>query len=192
MSYLPKIEGATLLSVEEATALLTEEERAYDEWWWLRSPGIYRYDATYVHNNGSVDYDGDSVCDADGYVRPALKINLISSNFKIGDTFSFGEKKFKIISDSLAFCLEDIGTHCFRKYWEADDANDYEASDVKEFVDAWFESVMENYKCKDNSTNSDYTYLTLTAIEKEAYKKGWRDGYREGLKDKSIEPTKVF
>lgn len=136
---LPKIEGAALLSIEEADTLLTREEREYKGWWWLRSPGIYRYDATYVHNNGSVDYDGDAVSDADGYVRPVLIVSLISSKFTIGDTFVFGKKKFKIISDDMAFCLEDIGKRCFKRDWTFPDANMYEASDVKKFIDRWFE-----------------------------------------------------
>ena len=135
---LPKIEGAALLSIEEAATLLTKEEREYKGWWWLQSPGIYRYDATYVHNNGSVDYDGDAVSDADGYVRPVLIVSLISSKFTIGDTFVFGKKKFKIISDDMTFCLEDIGKRCFKKDWTFPDANMYEASDIKRFVDKWF------------------------------------------------------
>ena len=137
-----KIKGATLLSVDEAKKLLSEEDREYSNWWWLRSPGYSQGYAASVNLDGSVHYCGDDVDYADDCVRPALKINLESSGLTIGDTFSFGGKTFKIISDDLAFCLEDIGTHCFRKDWKAPDANVYEASDVKRFVDAWFEKAM--------------------------------------------------
>lgn len=120
-----KIKGATLLSVDEAKKLLSIKDREYSNWWWLRSPGYDQYLAASVTDGGSVHYGGDDVDYADDCVRPALKLNLESSDFKIGDTFSFGGKTFKIISKDLAFCLEDIGTHCFRKDWQAPDANDY-------------------------------------------------------------------
>ena len=134
---------ATLLSVNEAKKLLSIKDREYSNWWWLRSPGHYQYSAAIVNLDGSVYYPGYSVNIDYDCVRPALKINLESSGFKIEDTFSFGGKTFKIISDDLAFCLEDIGTHCFRKDWKAPDANDYEVSDVKRFVDAWFEAALK-------------------------------------------------
>ena len=138
-----KFKTATLLSVDEARKLLSKRDREYPHWWWLRSPGYSRNCAAYVNRGGSVDYGGFDVSYGSGCVRPALKINLESSGLTIGDTFSFGGKTFKIISDELAFCLEDIGTHCFRKDWKAPDANVYEVSDVKRFVDAWFEAALK-------------------------------------------------
>ena len=138
-----KFEGATLLSVDEARKLLSKKDREYSNWWWLRLPGYYQDYAAYVSTDGLVDCTGYDVDYADVCVRPALKINLESSGLTIGDTFSFGGKTFKIISDDLAFCLEDIGTHCFRKDWKTPDANVYEASDVKKFIDAWFEAALK-------------------------------------------------
>lgn len=131
-----EITGATLLSIEESEALPLRL-RVYKNVWWLRAPGRY-YDCAEC-----VLYDGYShnvyVRDDGSGVRPALQIkNLESSNLKIGDLFIFGKKKFEIVSDSLAFCIEDIGKCCFRKDWRAEGANDYEKSDVKKFVDAWF------------------------------------------------------
>ena len=32
-------DSATLLSVEEVKELLSDEDRAYDEWWWTRTVG---------------------------------------------------------------------------------------------------------------------------------------------------------
>ncbi len=139
-----EIKSATLLSIKEAETLLTKAERKYENWWWLRSPGYNQYDAAYVYSGGSVHYSGDSVLDEITYVRPALKISIESSDLKIGDTFDFGDKKFRIISETLAFCLEDIGKSCFRKDWLTPDANDYTHSDIKEYVDQWFEKAMDN------------------------------------------------
>ena len=136
-----KILRATLLSKTEAESLLTQRERAYRAWW-LRSPGSLTFCVPVVRENGTIDYFGGHVSFDFVCVRPALKINLESSDLKIGDTISFGGKTFKIISDDLAFCLEDIGTHCFRKEWKALDANKYAVSDVKRFVDAWFKATL--------------------------------------------------
>ena len=137
--------SARLLTAREAGTLLTEEERAYICWWWLRSPGYTQNYAVYVNCDGSVDYYGSRVYYDDGYVRPALQLwDRYTAGYNIGDKFKFGGKWFKVISRDLAFCLEDIGRCCFRDDYEAADANDYEASDIKKFVDAWFEEAMKD------------------------------------------------
>lgn len=135
------IVGATLLSIEEAEKLPLEL-RKYNLWWWLRSPGHSSYEAAIVYLDGSVDHYGYFVDISMGAVRPALQIkNLKSSNLQIGDVFKFGENEFKIISENIAFCLTEIGNHCFRKDREAENANDYDRSDIKKYVDNWFESA---------------------------------------------------
>ena len=134
-----EIKGATLLSIEEAKKLPLRL-REYEAWWWLRSPGYYPFNVTRVYRSGTVDSDGEDVDCNHGTVRPALIIkNLESSNFTIGDCFTFGDKTFEIISENLAFCLGDIGECVFRKNYHAIDANDYVQSDVKKYIDKWFE-----------------------------------------------------
>lgn len=135
-----EITGATLLSIEEAEQL-PERLRRYGGFWWLRSPGNDSNRAANVSYSGyfcsrDVDYEFYKV-------RPALKINLKSSTLKIGDIFKFGDRMFEIISDDLAFCLTDIGMHCFREKWEANDANNYEKSDIKKYIDNWFDCCKE-------------------------------------------------
>lgn len=44
-------------------------------YWWLRTPGIYTYDAMYVHYTGSLRYDGMAVANVIGGVRPAMWVN---------------------------------------------------------------------------------------------------------------------
>lgn len=137
------IVGATLLSIEEAEKLPLELRR-YNCWWLLRSPGCDSYYATFVDDDGSICDFGDLVNYDLHSVRPALIItNIESSNLKIGDKFEFGGKPFQIISNKLAFCLTDIGMCCFREDWQAKDANDYEKSDVKKYVDKWFNESKE-------------------------------------------------
>ena len=132
------------MSKEEATSFLTQKEREYSAWWWLRSPSDSRY-ASFVDFAGWAYYYY-CCCDVNdtdrGFVRPALIINLESSDLEVGDIFEFGGKEFKILSPTIAWMhKDDIGRCTFRKDWEADNANDYEASDVKKFVDEWFEKV---------------------------------------------------
>ena len=137
-----KILGSTLLSVEEAENLLTKENREYPhcDWWWLRSPGTGSNRAASVDFDGDVTYNGDFV-DYDNFcVRPALEIsNLEASNLLIGDVFEVGNYKFRVISENLAWMYkQDIGDHRFN-----DETNVYEQSEIKHFVDDWFESKIK-------------------------------------------------
>ena len=133
-----EITGATLLSIEEAEEYLTVEERKYDYWWWLRSPGFYSYFATYVTHG---DYNGYYVNYPDVCVRPALQIkNLKFSNLEIEDIFEIGGYKFKIISENLAWMYkQNLGYYVFNESLE--DGNDYETSNVKKIVDKWYEAL---------------------------------------------------
>ena len=49
-------------------------------WWWLRSPGYDSISAAIVDDYGWIYKDGHDVRDNDGGVRPALHLNLSSSN----------------------------------------------------------------------------------------------------------------
>ena len=130
-----EIEGATLLSMDEAEKLPLRL-REYKNWWWLRSPGYGSEYATNIYCDGSIN-DLGSYANCYNTVRPALKItNLEPSKFEIGNVFTFGYKNFEIISDTLAFCTTDIGKHEFDLY-----SNNYEQSEIKRYVDAWFEKV---------------------------------------------------
>ena len=74
-----KIHGATLLSVEEAENLLTEEERRYREWWWLRSPGNYSNFAAGVNYDGDAYYYGEQYVDYDwqDFILAEDELNLL-------------------------------------------------------------------------------------------------------------------
>lgn len=138
-----EIVGATLLTIKE-TEKLQMRLRQYNNWWWLRSPDDDRSGVAHVHRDGSVYKYGYYVVNAYDAVRPALEIkNLESSAFDVGDVFIFGGKRFEVINSKTAFCLEDIGTCAFREDWRAEDANNYETSDVKKFVDDWFEKAKQ-------------------------------------------------
>lgn len=142
-----EITGITLLSAEEAKQLDNELLRKSKlGFWWLRSPGDYGIGAAFVDGDyGLVNAHGLSVLDEFG-VRPALRIsNLSSFNFHINDKFDFAGYTWTIISNDYALCDDYIGEHCFRKEWKAKDANDYEASDIKKYIENWYkENMKEN------------------------------------------------
>jgi len=134
-----EITGVTLLSIEEAE-ILTEEERKYTSWWWLRSPGTFSYYATLVNDDGYISSIGYHVDNNYTCVRPALIINnLKSSNLEIGDIFEIDGYEFKIISENLAWmCKQDIGRYTFNDFGNG---NNYITSNVKKIVDNWYERL---------------------------------------------------
>lgn len=139
------ITGATLLTKEEAKEL-PKKLLSHDTWWWTRSPSRYSDGAISVSSYGYVNNNGTGILST-GKVRPVLTIsNLESSGLKIGDEFEFGGQKFEIISNDKAFCLNDIGECAFRQELRI---NVYEMSNIKKYVDEWFE------RSKKESTSED-------------------------------------
>lgn len=138
-----EIVGATLPTLEDSN-YFSDNLCIYNTEWWLNTPLDHISGCVFIIcTDGDATYE-ETNCDYIT-VRPALQIkNLELSNLKIGDCFIFGEKEFEIVLNDLAFCKSDIGKCYFRQDFEADNANVYEFSDVKKFVDKWFnESVGE-------------------------------------------------
>lgn len=131
------ITNVTLLTLEEARQL-SRKVRVADGVWWLRSPGYYEYSAAFVHGeDGSVDVLGFNVNEPLG-VRPALEIaNLESAKLKIGDRFNLADECWTVINEDKALCDDIVGKTPFREYWRAEDANDYDASDIKKWLEKW-------------------------------------------------------
>lgn len=66
--------------VEETSyGFISNTSRTNESYWWLRSPGEYRDDASYVYNHGLVKRSGGSVNNKSFAVRPALHLKLSSS-----------------------------------------------------------------------------------------------------------------
>ena len=133
------VSDVTLLSAEEYEASRDIIPKLKGGWWWLRSPGYFSYFATIVFNFGRVSTDVCFVNYSDGVVRPALSIlNLKSLDLRPGDQIiDFAGHDWTVISDTMVLCNDGIGKHCFREDWEAPDANSYEASAVKKYLQAW-------------------------------------------------------
>lgn len=130
-----KITGITLLSVEEYEACKDVIPRAVS-WWWLRSPSAH-----YVKYVAYVVYDGwvyDLNVDFGTGARPALQIsNLASVNLSIGDKLMLAGRTWTVISGTLALCDDIVGETKFREDWKMPDANNYEKSDVKKWLENW-------------------------------------------------------
>ena len=143
MSNVLEITRATLLSIEEAKQLDENTLKAKDSWW-LRSPGELDFKAAFVFGDGCDIVNKGNYVEGSFGVRPALEINgLELSNLKIGSSITFGDHSFTIISDKYALCDDIIGEYAFRKDWRAKDANNYETSDVKKYIDDWFVQIKE-------------------------------------------------
>lgn len=141
--------GATLLTTDEAQQL-PFKLRKYSLYWWLKSPGCCSNCAAAVGTSGIIYNTGVTVGIVNNVVRPTLIIrNLEFSNLCIGDIFEFGGKQFEIISHDRAFCLTDIGKCAFRGDKIAPDANDYEKSDVKEYINDWFKKNINESNSED-------------------------------------------
>lgn len=145
LNIVDKIEiaEATLLSETEAREWLTQDERMYKNRWWLRTQGNWVNYAQCVFRIGQIDKDGTFVSFQNICVRPALKINITDPCVSKGDTFRFGGYEFKIINSELAWMYkDDIGPYLFRYDSGADDANDYEVSDVKKYIEEWLKKTV--------------------------------------------------
>lgn len=164
-----EITGATLLSTEEARQLDEKILKAPDVWW-LRSHGDDDVSAACVNACGYVYDSGYDVRQCFG-VRPALKLsNLEGSGLQIGGRFTFGDYNFTIISEKRALCNKIVWRSIFREDGGAKDANDYEASDVKKFVDDWFTRIKERKEpiCFDVSVYTDATTMFDYATDPKA------------------------
>ena len=136
-----EITEVTLLSIEEYEACF-DSIPMIDDWWWLRSPGFYSGLAAGVDSDGSVRSGGRYVNRGGSAVRPAFRIrNLKSSDLQIKDRLVLAGYTWTIIADNLALCDSPVDYTCFRMDYKANDANDYEASDIKKWLADW---VKEN------------------------------------------------
>lgn len=138
-----QIDGITLLSVDEYKKAKDYIKPSHFVWW-LRSPGDYKDSVALVDSDGDVDYFGHYI-NVNFGVRPALRINLKSSDFQIGDSFKLKRYTWTIVSKDYALCDTTIGNMPFRKDWQAKDTNDYEKSDIKEFLEDWYNKQIKSY-----------------------------------------------
>lgn len=133
------ITGITLLSIEEAEEVPENiRDCGYD--WWLRSPGYSGILAACVYGGHVYNFN----VKLEFGVRPALKFNPSSANLQIGDSIKMFGYNWTIITDNLMLCDDIVGKTVFREDWEAKDANDYEASDIKKWLENWYAEQLKS------------------------------------------------
>lgn len=130
------ITDVTLLSIEEYEANKDSIPPIF-ECWWLRSPGSDSSNVANVYDDG---YVNDDNVDYDNNVRPVVALRLPESgisNLNVGDKIEMAGHTWTILRDGLALCDDVVGRAAFRKDWKAKDANVYEASDIKKWLQEW-------------------------------------------------------
>ncbi len=141
------IQEITLLS-EEAFIKAKKFIKPINNCWWLQSPGASSEVVACVSYNFNCIF-GCIVNNSNVFVRPALRIgNLKTSNLRIGSSFRMGSYVWTVISDELALCDEAVGKSAYREDWQAKDANEYEVSNVKKWLEKWTEEkgiICTNY-----------------------------------------------
>lgn len=104
---------------------------ALDEPWWLKP-------AESCSNMCAIADGRSYVSDAADVfaVRPALIAKAY--NFTVGHEVDYGGKRWTYIGDNYFLCNTAFCKMAFRKDENATDANDYESSDIKAYLDNWF------------------------------------------------------
>ena len=134
-----QIEELTLLSLEEYCLAKNVIPRIH-EWYWLRSPSAdcSKYAGVAVSFGRGMYYNNVGLIRG---VRPVLRIkNLEFVNLEVGDKFRLSDQLWTVISDNLALCDRPVGSCWFRKNDNAVDANIYERSDIKKWLEIWAEN----------------------------------------------------
>ena len=131
------IAEVTLLSAKEYMAAKKYIPARHEWGFWLRS-----FDSGDDRKVGIVNNYGTlSLVYAqyeNGGVSPALRIqNLRSFNLIPGEKAELAGYTWTVIADDLLLCDDVVGYTRFRKDRKAKDANDYEASDIKKWLEAW-------------------------------------------------------
>lgn len=133
--------------IAEITLLSTEEYETnkeiiphVDVCWWLRAPGYYSDTVACVEYDGSVYYPGDVVDVGCNAVRPVVALRPSEAsipNLTVGDKIEMAGYTWTILRDELALCDDVVGCTEFRKDGNAKDANAYEVSDIKKWLEKW-------------------------------------------------------
>lgn len=128
-----------LLSEEQYRAARDIIPAVNDEWW-LRSPSPYCTQYGKIVKDGQVES-----LDVNYFagVRPALDVgDTEAAGMTIGTKIRLAGHTWTAISQNHILCDDIVGWSCFRDNWMATDANKFEQSDVKRWLQKWSELFM--------------------------------------------------
>ncbi len=132
-----EVTDISLLSNEEYEAA-KDNIPAVNIWWWLCSPSWLSCLVSCVGLNGIVGGNSYHVSNGDIGVRPVMRFKPEFANIPTGDKLRLDGFLWTVIAPGLALCDSAICTMPFRKDWKAEDANHYETSDIKAYLDKRF------------------------------------------------------
>ena len=131
-----EIKEITLLSKEEFESC-KEFIKPFEGWWWLRSPGRRCNALCVASQNNFYGASGLIVDKTFVSVRPALRIDPDSSGITPGKEIQLAGQTWTAVSGSLMLCDQEITKMGFRDDWQAPDANCYDTSDVRKYLESW-------------------------------------------------------
>ena len=175
----------TLPSVDEVRGL-GQNVLAADEPWYLRTPGSEKDRVAIIDSDGCIDEDGENVdcswyCEEDNeyvldecpVIRPMLRAaNPKKIDIEEEDVVTFHDTEWIYLGNGLFLSYEPIGQQPFRMlaFGETpEDANVYEKSDVKRFVEEWAEAAgfkfqLEASKVKTSFEPVDMDFSEITIL----------------------------
>ncbi|MBQ5806307.1 MAG: hypothetical protein IIW24_03550 [Lachnospiraceae bacterium] len=117
-------------------------------WWWLRSPGYNSNHAVVVDASGAVSEDGYFVSDVDCAVRPVIRV----TDENIDDMKEIEDGYIRYLGTKWIDITDYIGTVCLlkkkclkRPHRFDSESNDYEKSEIKEYIEEWYRRRQEKY-----------------------------------------------
>lgn len=134
------INEITLLSLEECNRLPPDILKSSARWW-LRSPGNYDCYIACIEPSGNINIVGNYASSKIG-VRPVLKVDNIGPA-KPYETISLLGREWIVISDTAMLCKDIITRMPFRNDWRANDADNYDTSDIKTYLNLWMQAAQD-------------------------------------------------
>lgn len=128
-----EITDVTLLEVEEYGSLADGLIPDVGQLFWLKSSS--EGDGALAGTVAAGHWVAQNITSNRHGVRPALKIQ--NTNLSVGDKFTLAGYQWTVILEDTALCDAIVARVSYRKNWRANDAHDYDASDVKAWLAAW-------------------------------------------------------
>lgn len=152
--------GATLLTVEDALNVYNNNilvnDSAPENKYWLCTPAESRENyVAYIGADGSVMTDREIKTSTNLYVKPAL--NIVNTDYQVGETFYIDEFKFVVIPNNLAWLYEqNIGATYFDDSEEIFSTKhpDWSETHIKKYIDEWYSDLVSHLADKYLSNNS--------------------------------------
>ena len=169
-------ESLELLSIEEAREL-PKSVKKYADWWWLQSPGVNSYLVTYVSRHGGVNDIGNYGDSSSPTVCPVLKVlNLESPNLELYEMYNVNNEYIGIYIGGNKFLYKGKAIH----HRFDGESNDYETSEIKQFLDNWLKELQSKSKdMKESLTRIDDKMKLFEELFEESAKTDFRDKFGE-------------